>query len=219
MEDTRLDIGAIYQPYYPWFGEGCTEGRNPRIGQYERPIDKSVFNRHIDQMSGFGIERVMIENMGQEAKNRQNERFLETELADQVDLELFYTFSVHLWGLEAPEVESYREELLRPHMEWFRENIMKRENASSHEGKPVFQMWNPVLFERDHYNQIVEEEWGSYENFFNDMRNLLEVDGKEPYLVGGTNWWGEQEYEKSIQQEIAQQFDAVTTWTASGAIG
>jgi hypothetical protein len=213
MEDTRLNLGVVYQPYLPQFGHwGCTEQRTPEIGHYETPYPEWVFNRHIDQLTWGGVERIMVEYLGNENTDSQNRRFLESDLVDQADVEPFITLPANRWGPDAPSVDSYRDDLLRPHMQRIRDQMMGRENVSTFEGRPVVQMWNPVLLRRDHYHDIVEDEWGGYEEFFDDMRNLLHPDGPRPFLVGGTNWWGEIGYQGDRRRAIAQQFDAVTTW-------
>lgn len=220
MEDTRLNVGAVYQPYLPQFGRWeCTEGRTPAIGHYESPYPAQIFNRHIDQMTWGGVNRIMVEYLGQPHTDRENGRFLESDLTDQVEVEPFYTMSIHLWGPDAPSVDSYREDLLKPHMQRIRDQVMTRDNVSTFEGRPIVQMWNPVLLWRDYYHDIVADEWGGYNEFFEDMRTLLNPGGARPFLVGGTNWWGERGYPGDRRKAIAEQFDAVTTWASASVTG
>lgn len=222
MEDTRLSFGTVYQPYFAFelmdsgfeskVPDNCKGGRVPTIGQYERPLSFEVFNRHIDQMTGHGIDRVMIEFLGN-VTGYHDKRFLESELIDQIQIEPFYTAPANLWREGNPStVESYRDDLVQPHMTFMRDNILSKDNVTTYDGRPVLQMWNPALWALDDVYDRIIEEWGNYDNFFDNIRSLLTVNGEDPFFVGGTNWWGHGGYPGGRQAELTMQFDATTTW-------
>ena len=219
MDDTRLSFGAVYQPYFREFtNEGLNmEGRVPTIGQYDPPYHPEVFNRHVDQMRGHGISRLMLEFGSDGYVKEEDERFLDSEAISEMKVEPFYSFLGNWWGEGyAQSAENYRKELLEPDMTWARDNILSRENASTHDGRPVMQMWNPNTLALDYQHDKIMDEFGSYESFVDEMRALLSVDGRDPYLVGGANSYGASGY-TDRGEEIHKQFDAVTTWTAGGA--
>lgn len=214
-EETRLSLGTVYQPYFGFknkVAKQCRDERIPTIGRYERPLPFEVFNRHIDQMTGHGINRVMIEFLGNET-GKHDKRFLEADLIDDIQIEPFYTAAPNLWDKGYwSTVESYRDDLVRPHMAFMREHILSRDNVTTLNGRPVIQMWNSVTWAHDYqYNRIVEE-WGGYESFFDEIRSLLSVNGTEPFFVGGTNWWGHGGYPDGRKAELTKHFDATTTW-------
>lgn len=215
FENTRVSLGTVYQPYFGFknkLAEKCWDERVPTVGHYERPIPFEVFNRHIDQMTGHGIDRVMIEFLGNET-GKHDKRFLEADLIDEVQIEPFYTAAPNLWkdGYWST-VDSYRDDLVKPHMKFMREHILSKDNVTTIDGRPVIQMWNSVTWALDYeYGRIVEE-WGGYDDFFDEIRSLLTVNGKEPFFVGGTNWWGHGGYPEGRKAELTKHFDATTTW-------
>lgn len=221
MDDTRLSFGTVYEAYNWDFNEGKrlegNDNRIPEVGQYGRPIEEWIFNRHMDQMQGHGTNRLMLTCSGYDDVIESNERFLDAELVNEMQIEPFYNFLKGRWGEGYPaSAESYKDDLIEPTMTWIRDNILSRENASTHNGRPVMQIWGPNLLARDYQHDKIMDEFGSYESFVDEMRTLLSVDGRDPYLVGGANWYGATGY-PDRGEEIHQQFDAVTTWTAGGA--
>lgn len=135
------------------------------------------------------------------------------DLIDEIQIEPFYTAAPNLWDEGYwLTVESYREDLVKPHMTFMRKHILSKDNVTRLDGRPVIQMWNSHVWAFDYQYGRIEEEWGGYDEFFDEIRSLLTVDGKEPFFVGGTNWWGHGGYPTGRKAELTRHFDATTTW-------
>ncbi len=224
MEDTRLRFGAQYQPFFKEFEKFEMEGRVPSIGQYETPYPMEVFDKHLDQMSGFGVNMVRVGiNDSKEGTDTVEalKRYLKADLVDQVEIAPHYGVAGHLW-LEDSDftADNYREDLVEPHMNFIRETYFTRENSATYNGRPIMDIWNPEVWLWEYPRGRIEDEWGDIETFIGDIRSHLRIDGKDPFLVGGFNDWPlDGGYSTTGGQKLAKQFDAVSTWVAGGAWG
>jgi hypothetical protein len=208
MEDTRLDIGAEYFPMgEAMFGQCLEDGveTSPAVGSdnYGRPIEPWVTSRHIDQMQGHGIDRIQFSFDGVEVSGEALQTFLEAGLIDEIDVEPIYFLSPRKWNQDANNMK----DMLETDMTYLQENILSRENAATYNGRPTVYVSNAPTW----VNLGVEDEWGSYENFVNDMREHLTVDGTEPFLIAGMGAAGWYDYAESGNdyETLASKFDAV----------
>lgn len=215
LEDTRLDIGAVYIPFAGAI-ENCFErpewARAPSVGQYPNPIPPEITSRHIDQMTGYGINRAIysVEGTGAAAR-RQLDKFLESELLEQAIVQPLIPWSVFRDTMD----ESWKEDVLPDYASLVRDRLLSREIISLREGRPVVSTWSFRTFASGEEREKVMDEWGSYEAFIHDFRTRLAVNGKDPYLVGGMASAGMgSAYQVPRIRDLAIQFDAVRNWTA-----
>lgn len=214
MEDTRLEIGVNYVLWAgDKFGE-CIEEVQPEIGQYSYPTSPEVRSNHIDQMQGFGITNALINFNGTENDRESVAQFMEAQLADQIALRPIYAIKDYRWNPDSQNI-NWKGELLPEDMEFLRENILSRDNVVTYEGRPVFNIWNATsLAWGDDYRNKILEEWGSFQNFTEDLRSLLNT-GKDPFIVGGaTGSIGYHDFEYASEEmiEFLTSLDALTTW-------
>jgi hypothetical protein len=221
MEDTRLDIGTLYVPWAKG-GNHCLEDIDSEatIGEYGEPIISSeTTDQHIDQMTGHGINRVMFNYKGFENARNELTEFLESTLINQIELEPFYPIKNKRWV----EDKHWKEEVLAPDMNDLKNRIMSRDNCAKYNGRPVIHLWNIHQLSEwgsERYNRKITEEWGNYENFVNDMRSHLSVDGTEPFIIGnilGAGIYGSEETETDMPP-MTSLFDGLSTWTAAGVL-
>lgn len=107
-------------------------------------------------------------------------------------------------------------------MRYIRDNIFSQDNVSTHGGRPVMDIWNPVWWVGyDYIRGRVMDEWGSYEALIDDIRSHLRVDGKDPFIVGGFGGWGKNYHYSTFPRntELAKQFDGISTWVGGAAWG
>lgn len=217
MENTRLSLCIEYISDFP-FRPHCWNDREPAIGQFDEKYPSWVFERHLDQFSGFGIGRVMVQYAGDEDAARQAKRFLDSELIDTVTVEPRYSISKWFWSEDATEEnDDLRKDVLKPHMTWIRDNILSQDNVSTYEGRPILQIWAAGQLTARYTHDRIMDEWGSYEIFVDDMRSLLRTDGKDPFVVASTGWYGYDGYRGERKPAMAKQFDAVGSFLAGYA--
>jgi hypothetical protein len=211
MENTRLDVGAETFSLGQQMFTNCLTGieTTPAVGveDYGSPPTTVTSTRHIDQMTGFGVNRVNL-TFGTGLSKPNIQQFLDSPIIDQIDVAVEYSIKNEKTWSET--VDSWKNDIVEPHMEYIRENILSRDNVATYDGRPLFTVsnaaggWLPES-QRDR----IKEEWGSYENFVDDIRNLLTVDGKEPFITGTFGGWGLSNYSNEDARSLASQMDAV----------
>lgn len=218
MEETRLEIGAVY---IPWAGDKfgkCIDQAEPAIGQYDDPISPGTTSKHIDQMQGHGITNVLFNFNGTQGDRRSTREFVKSDLSSKVGLRPFYTVKDYRWNPD-DDSQDWKAEILPQDLGFLREHILSHENAFTHEGRPVLNIWNAAYIPwNDSYHTQIMEEWGSYAEFTADIRDHLRVDGKEPFIIGGVTGGGaDDEFEQSKPQipRFLKELDGTTSWTAS----
>lgn len=212
MDETRVNIGAEYFPAGARMFTSCLEEgveTDSRVDDYGDPIRPETTNKHIDQMTGFGIPRV---NYTYEGNEDKLEHFLKSNMIDQIEVGSHYYISEpHFWN---EDVESWKDDLVKPHMNFISDMILRRDNVATQDNRPMFTISNASGGWTDHKKERIMEEWGSYKNFVDDIRSHLRVDGVDPYIVGGFDSAGEYGYAPD-QEDLATQFDAVTNGKAA----
>lgn len=217
MADSRMNLCIEYIADFP-LRPHCWNQRKPAIGTFDDQYPSWVFNRHLDQFSGFGIDRVMVQYIGSEETARESQRFLNSSLIDSVTVEPRYSISKWWWSEDATEKnDDFREDVLKPHMTWIRDNVFSHDRISTVDGRPILQIWAAGQLATDYTYDRVIDEWGSYEQFVQDMRSLLRADGQEPFIVADTGWYGYGGYSGQRGPEMAKQFDSVSSFLAGGA--
>lgn len=211
VEDAKVDVGAVYIPFLGDMWGRCAKGQ-PAVGQYGM-TDSTAVNRHVDQMQGFGISTVMF-NFSVLDDAKYFERFVEAELTDDIPIDLFYNISNALKWRGDKTVK----EQLDAHAEYIREQFLRRENVSTHYGRPTVSFWDVDYLTWGGNEQSADvkrgilDEWGNYEDFMTYLRSQLTVDGTDPYLIGDFHDNAIGGYSEEAT-ELNRQFDAATNWT------
>jgi hypothetical protein len=211
LEDTRFDIGAETFSLGQRMFANCLSGieATPELGveEYGSPPTTFTSTRHIDQMTGFGVNRVNLTfGTGLSKPNIRN--FLESPIIDHIDVSAEYSIkNDRTWS---EDVESWKNDIVEPHMDFIHENILSRDNAATYEGRPLFTVSNAAGgWLPEPQRRRIKEEWGGYESFIDDIRNLLSVDGKDPFIIGTFGGWGLADYSNEYARTLAAQMDAV----------
>jgi hypothetical protein len=217
MEDTRLDVGAVY---IPWAGDKfgkCLDAAHPSIGQYSYPTAPEVRSKHFDQMQGHGITNVLFNFNGTDDDRRSAKRYLESNLADQVRVRPKYSIKDYRWN-PGEQGQSWKKWVVPRDMKFIQKQFLSHENAFTYNDRPVINIWNADYWgwESD-YRERIKQEWGSFESFVTDLRSHLQVEGKDPFIIGGVSagrgYWG---FDESAP--LLKEFDATTTWTNTWAL-
>lgn len=220
LVDTRLDIGAVYLSQQgDGFRQGCLDDdgdTEPAVGVYASdPIPSEITSRHLDQMTGHGINHILYDYAGKWRDDERLPELLKSELIAQVEIEPFYTKIPLIRRMD----ENWRDDILPEDLSFLRDQVLTRDNVATYNGRPVVSTWNFVHFaqpDSDARDKLLGE-FGSYRVFVDEMRGHLRTDGKEPYLVIGkgsiTALEGDTEW-----VELIQQFDAATNWVASSVL-
>ncbi|MFB6199731.1 MAG: twin-arginine translocation signal domain-containing protein [Candidatus Nanohaloarchaea archaeon] len=187
LEDTKLDIGV---DYIPWigskFGDPLSHSEvKPAIGYYEDFANGSqneVANRHIDQMQGHGITKLMF---GFGENNKDYERFRNFDragLSDEIEIELFYAL---------PQVFR-RNRNLNQDITFMRKEILSKDNYSTINGRPVVNFWKPsALIYNKNLRNRVEDKYGGLIPLFEYVQTNIAPDGeKKAFMVGDANQRG-----------------------------
>lgn len=222
IEDTRLDIGVNY---LLWAGDKfgkCIDQATPTIGRYNDPIAPETTSKHIDQMQGHGITNVLMNFNGTEGDRQSAEQFFRSQLANDIGVRPIYSIKDYRWGPDNQDID-WKNDLVPNDMGFIRNNFLERDEVFEYEGRPVFNIWNASYFPWDdtYHNRIIEG-WGGYENFTDDIRNHLQVNGKDPFIIGGVTGGGaEDAFQKSNPRvpRFLKNLDATTSWVAGGAWG
>lgn len=184
MSDTRFDITVNYFTAGEMMFKNCLqEGveTQPEVGaeNYGNPIRPETTTQHIDQMQGHGINRIQFNFGGgdKEDDREQTQALLDADLASDIEIEPTYWASLpYRWTEEAD-----KKQILEDDMTYMRDHFLKRENAVTHEGRPVVGLENPWSIVWNYGDEIVAE-WGDYESFVDEMRSYLTVDGTDPFI-------------------------------------
>ncbi|WP_162224674.1 glycoside hydrolase family 99-like domain-containing protein [Halorussus amylolyticus] len=210
MDETQMDIGTYYLPFT---GEVLAEVLPDDIAdpasEYDQPYPRETVSRHIDQMTGHGIDRLIYTYSGRGTARRTLENVLESDLTDQIDIHAKVTHNAFAETMD----QSWKEDVVPEDMEFLRKNIIERDNAATYDGRPVFNFWwvHAFVYVEEERAKLMDE-WGSYEAFVEDIRSRLTVDGVEPFLVAnmGPAATG---YEDDEFRTMATQWDGISTWT------
>ena len=170
--DTEMDLGVRYVlDQASW---SCFD-REPAAGTYTG-VDTAVVNRHVDQLRGFGVNRVVIP-LRSASDRARFEQFRRAELADELAVEFRYPLpTVALSDRDAAaDIEFLREQT-------------RAENYTTHDGRPVLTIGLLTRFLADveasaRLRRGLPSE--SVAAFLERLRTELTVDGVEPYLVAG----------------------------------
>lgn len=222
MIDHRLEIGATY---ILWAGDKfgkCLDVAKPSIGEYDYPMDPETTSKHIDQMQGFGVTNILINFNGTKNDREALLKFQNATLADQTKIRPLYTFKDYRWQPEKTN-KSWKGDVLPDDMDFLREQVLSHDHALTYEDRPVFNIWNAdYLPWSDAYHTKIIEEWGTYSDFIDDMRSLLQVDGNDPFIVGGVTGSAAHSGFENVKPRLGRflkQLDATTSWVAGGAWG
>lgn len=210
MEDTRLDLGGIY---ISQAGDALTNNLSdevdtePRVGIYNSPIPPEITSRHIDQMTGFGFNRVVYD-WGGVPQSGWSDAFFKSDLVNEVEVMPFYIIP----RLQRNVDGSWKEDVFAEDFPYLKEKFLTRENAATYDGRPVCSTWNYMLLhDDDELRQKLMDEFGSFEAFVQYIRDGLRTERGDPYLICGVGGWGNVLDEEN-RAELASQFDAITTW-------
>ena len=206
-----IKISAMYWPFMEPHWNTSSTGE-PLIGPYylkHNLFQHGAVSRHIDQMQSSGISRMSLLFGQTENDIGIYENLADVELVDEIYLELEYDVDKVI--KRDLDVDS--------HMEFFREEMISRENYYRKEGRPMILFWASHSIARGEHREKVDERWGGPVEFIDHIRSELTVHGIEPYMVGdfqhvGHGYYKHQEIDDQIL-EIMQEFDAVTTWTGN----
>lgn len=221
IEESRRDVGVLYVPWARG-GNHCLEdiSSEAAIGTYGDPvISPETTDKHIDQMTGHGINRVMFNYKGFENVRDELAEFLKSSLINQIEIEAFYPVKNKRWV----DGKDWREDILAPDMTDLKNRILSRSNCATYNDRPILHIWNAHQLSQwgpKKYKRNIMEEWGSYEKFVNDMRSYLTVDDTEPFLIAnilGAGVYGSEETDTGMPP-MTKLFDGVSTWTASGVL-
>lgn len=210
MTDTRLNLGGIY---ISQAGSALSNtlsdevDTEPAVGIYNSPIPPEITSRHIDQMTGFGFNRVVFDTAGVTHRGWA-EAFLEADLLDQVEVMPFYIMPRLQRNLD----KSWKDDVFAKDLPFLKEKFLERENAVTVDGRPVCSTWNYMnLHEDDDLREKLLNEFGSYEAFVQHIRDGLRTDRGDPYLICGVGGWGDV-LDENGRSEFVTQFDAITSW-------
>lgn len=203
VSPSNFDVGVVYIPFIgDKFGDCITE-RVPAVGYYDM-TDSRAINRHVDQMQGHGVSTLMF-NFGEADPDFDRYRqFRRAELADEIDLEAFWVIN-----------RIFQRDLdLERYLDFMREEMLKRDNYSRHEGRPVVQCWGAdYLRWHDETREHLRSEYGGLAEFVEHVRDRLSVGGTEPYLVA-------REPDPGVYPEFGRAFDGYADWFAAlGRLG
>jgi hypothetical protein len=221
IEEPRRDVGVLYVPWARG-GNHCLADIDSEaaIGAYGNPIISSeTTDKHIDQMTGHGINRVMFNYKGFENVRDELTEFLKSSLVNQIEIEAFYPVKNKRWV----DGKDWREDILAPDMTDLKNRILSRSNCATYNGRQILHIWNAHQLSQwgpEKYRRNIMEEWGSYETFVSDMRSYLTVDDTEPFLIAnilGAGVYGLEESDTGMPP-MTKLFDGVSTWTASGVL-
>lgn len=210
--DLDMDIAV---DYIPWIGDKfggiLRKGEvRPNVGHYEdfaKGPQNEVANNHIDQMLGFGANKLLF-GFGENRRDYDRfENFKQSELFDKIDLDIFYVL---------PQVFK-RNRNLDDDMDFIRENIFTEDNYNTVNGRPVVHVWRPSdMIYNDALNEQITNEYGGLKGFYEYVSSKLTVDGTEPFLVGDANGRGypKRIYPGSIwqQEDFWKLWDGLTTF-------
>ena len=210
LEDQEIEIGAVYIPFMggpvsKW--PDCAVG-TPDVGEYSHePGDfeetgREATNRHIDQMRGHGISKVMF-NFGEESRDYARLRnFTDTELAPDIEFECFYVISQAL----------VRNRYMERDFEFIRENMLDHSNYSTIDGRPVVTFWwMKTAILNEEYRDELESNHGDFGGFVDYLREELTYQDEDPFLVADLDDMAEGGYWEG-HHDIIEQFDGVTNW-------
>jgi hypothetical protein len=206
MEDTRMDIGAIY---LPWMGDKFGEILSgdevePAIGHYDDLVEQQneVVNQHIDQMQGHGITEVMFTFGTSEEDYRAFGHYEKAALSSEFGVEAFFAL---------PDPFKYNRDIGKD-FDFLRENVVGKSNYNTVDNRPVVQFWGPRHLVYNIRDEI-EDRYGGLKEFVDYTRQKLTRDGVEPFLVADAS--GRGYYNHFEAEEFWAAWDGLTNWPAS----
>jgi hypothetical protein len=214
LSPTRLTVGAAYQPYMgSLLRQDCMDD-----SQFD-PIfdwqmtDPITVNGQIDYMQGHGLTSVMVLWNGSSETKPDIEHWLEHQLTHDVPLE-GNVGAPKFWKWRGDD-ESFREKL-EADLSWYADAYLSRGNLeTTPDGRHLVTFWNGVFYAwNEESRATIMDEWGGYGAFVDFLRDVLTVEGREPYLISQAMrsvGVGDDEAKAYLEH-----FDAVTSWTQKG---
>lgn len=220
LGDARLDIGAVYVPWAKG-GRHCFEGdAQAEIGYYgDSIISAETASKHIDQMTGFGISRILFNFKGTEVARREISELLNSDILNQIYIEPFYPIKDKRWQTDL----DWKEDIIPTDMGYIRDHLFSRQRLAKIQNRPVIQIWAALKWSSwgpSKYRENIMDAWGGYEAFLRDVRSELTVDGINPFIIaniGSGGRYGSSDSDTNLP-EMVKLFDGISTWTASGAL-
>lgn len=214
LEDAPLDIGIDTTSLNLGQLEKCIRDgvdTGPALTGYDTyRIPAETVTKWIDQMQGHGIGRMIIAISDGTPWEKTFAPFLESELYAAITAQPHYWVSVDQWQV----VDRVREDLVYPMLDTLRSEVMAKDNAATYDGRPILTLGNVPALGNPDRRETIDEEWGGYEEFVEDWRSRLTVDGTEPFLVAGTAGFPGSYTERF--RELCRPFDAVTNLITAG---
>lgn len=213
MENTPLDIGAVYIPFTGKYMGKCAENREPSVGHYGDPIPPEITSAHIDQMQGFGITSILYNYNGGASTQYEFEALSDSELLDGFQLQPYYGIGNALKWNEDGDIKV----TLANDLKFIKKNFFKRHNRVELSGRPVITFfdvdwlaWGGTQASERVKNAILSE-WSEFKPFIQYIRENLTINGREPFIVGDFHDNAIGGYTDQ-QAELNRQFDAATNW-------
>lgn len=212
MENPRINVGAIYHLFFQRQSQwgDCTDAY-PRIGRYD-PTDREVISRHTDLMQAFGITSLNLSVALPETADAFIDS-LDYPLPSSMPVE--YGFLLHN-TIKWREFRTVSQQVERT-TDYFRENLLKRENYEHYNGRPIVTLWyynHPFYTEGDIWSYI-QDEWNGYEGWIEYLRDQFTVNGRNPYIVGmGDLRTFHPDYASDERRNNFKHIDGITHWFA-----
>lgn len=185
-------ITGVY--YYPWYGP--SQGGHDWIGQYVRdalvpkqpPLlghyssrDTLVIRQHLQWMKDYGIDFIVSSWWGQNSWEDIALRDFILEEISNTPIKFTIYYESALLGIEQGEIDidAAKEEQLVSDFNYIAETYFAHPNFLRIEDKPVVFIYLSRLYS------------GNYQQAFSRIRNEMQVNGYEIFLVGDEVGWGE----------------------------
>jgi hypothetical protein len=195
----------------------------PVVGKYTLREPRTLA-RHVDQMQGFGVTRMMFNYGGAMPDGVMPTAFanlverLDDPLPSSQPLEVMYV-------LRQAMTQNRRQdrsivEQLEKNLSYIREEFLQRSNYGRYDSRPVVTFWNTnyIAWGGNPNKDDLLDKFGTWESFVDYLRSMLTVDQTNPYLVAdiqdsakdGQN--DDEEYDMPQKYaDLVRHFDAVTT--------
>jgi len=205
-----LLVGAIYNP---WFQNPCQEGwfchwdelqadftkgttplGTPLLGLYNS-IDPMVIAKHIDWLTGYGIDFMLWDYWGQRAAEYRFTPFTQHPMIDEIKFALSYaTQNLSNEGIKSVNLnDSSTYWRLQSDFEYIAKNYFLHPSYLKVNDRPVLQMYETFAIQTDIVKPLTQ------------LRQHLKELGYEIYLIGDEISYGDR-----IDQKRLKVFDAIS---------